>query len=326
MLPDACNHRSIRRDFRSSDPGEVIDFAGRTLAPHRMDVLRRGKMAAEFRCFEMAPAKIVDLHYGAEVWIEGVELQAHYFVHASVAGSSTIWSGVKSHVMHPGNILVSSPGQPMRIHISPESRHVTVRLSRDSLEDHLTTNMKLRLNQALHFNPQQDDQSLAQAWRNFLAHLMQQASDFPEVLTNPRLQRHYATIMAEMLLSRCEHSYSDQVRLVGNDITPWHVRRARDIIHDQLVEPISVTDLATEVGVSVRSLQSGFRKFLGLKPVEYIRRCRLEKLHESLIHCDDDNNVTKIMLDCGIMNFGRYAQYYRQQYGCRPSDTMRNRN
>jgi lambda repressor-like predicted transcriptional regulator len=42
---------------------------------------------------------------------------------------------------------------------------------------------------------------------------------------------------------------------------PRHVRRARDIIHASRDDTISIADLAQRVGVSVRSLQNGFRQF-----------------------------------------------------------------
>jgi transcriptional regulator GlxA family with amidase domain len=77
------------------------------------------------------------------------------------------------------------------------------------------------------------------------------------------------------------------------------------------------------VGVSVRSLQNGFRQFLGVTPLEYVRRHRLEQLHRALMDSQSRANVTELMLECGIANFGRYAQYYRQQYGCLPSETLR---
>ncbi len=64
---------------------------------------------------------------------------------------------------------------------------------------------------------------------------------------------------------------------------------------------------------------------LGLTPVEYVRRHRLEQLHAALSTGDPQSNITAKMLDCGITNFGRYAHYYRQQYGCSPSETLRNR-
>ena len=132
-------------------------------------------------------------------------------------------------------------------------------------------------------------------------------------------------VLIDMLLTNYCNSYSDQIALYGNDISPRHVRRARDIIHASIEEAISVTDLAHQVGVSVRSLQNGFRQFIGLTPVEYVRRHRLEKLHRALMDNRSDRSVTELMLECGIVNFGRYAQYYRQQYGCRPSETLRGR-
>nr|WP_240950051.1 helix-turn-helix domain-containing protein [Novosphingobium sp. ERN07] len=132
-------------------------------------------------------------------------------------------------------------------------------------------------------------------------------------------------VLAEVLLGNYCNSYSEQIALHGNDISPRHVRRAREIIHQSLDDNISINALAAQVGVSVRSLQNGFRDFLGLTPLEYVRRHRLERLHSALMNACGETSVTELMLECGIVNFGRYAQYYRQQYGCLPSETLRRR-
>ncbi|KAJ8139178.1 hypothetical protein OY671_007610, partial [Metschnikowia pulcherrima] len=113
--------------------------------------------------------------------------------------------------------------------------------------------------------------------------------------------------------------------LRGTDLSARNVRRAREIIHDSVEETISIAASAAQVGVSVRSSQSGFRHFLGVTPSEYVRRHRSEKSHSASMESDGAASVTESMLECGIVNFGRYAQYYRQQYGCSPSETSRKR-
>ncbi len=186
--------------------------------------------------------------------------------------------------------------------------------------------MQIPANRPLVFYPGRDGgRELPVVWRNLLGHIIDQSTLGPMLMSNSRTQRQYSMLMVELLLSNYCNSYSDQIALYGNDISPWHVRRARDIIHASFDDSISVTDLANQVGVSVRSLQNGFRQFLGLTPVEYVRRHRLEKLHSALMDASPEASVTELMLDCGIVNFGRYAQYYRQQYGCRPSETLRSR-
>jgi AraC-like DNA-binding protein len=310
-MPDT---RPAARDFQSSDPGEIVDYVGRTLAPHRMDMGDPSRMSARLKCFEVAPTQIVDIQYGTDVWIDPGELSSHFLVHASIEGSSEIWQGGAEGSIRPDNLHISSPGSPIRIHMTPACRHLTVRIAHSAFEDYLTRVMNIPVNRPLVFYPGREfGRELPVVWRNLLTHLIS------------RTQRQYSMLMIEMLLSNYCNSYSDQIALYGNDISPWHVRRARDIIHESFDESISVTDLANQVGVSVRSLQNGFRQFLGLTPVEYVRRHRLEKLHRALMDGTPDSSVTELMLGCGIVNFGRYAQYYRQQYGCRPSDTLRSR-
>jgi hypothetical protein len=38
---------------------------------------------------------------------------------------------------------------------------------------------------------------------------------------------------------------------------------------------------------------------------------------------DANTGVTNLMMNVGIVNFGRYAQYYREQIGVSPSRTLR---
>lgn len=327
MLTMARNDpRTTTRDFQSNDPGEIVDYVGRTLAPHRMDMGDPSRMSAKLSCIGVAPTQIVDIQYGTDVWIDPGELEAHFLIHASIEGASEVWAGGSEGSIRPDNLHISSPGAPIRIHMTPACRHLTVRIAGSAFEEYLTRVMNIPANRPLVFYPGREcGRELPVVWRNLLSHLIDQTAHGPMLMANNRTQRQYSMLMIELLLSNYCNSYSDQIALYGNDISPWHVRRARDIIHASFDDSISVTDLANQVGVSVRSLQNGFRQFLGLTPVEYVRRHRLEKLHSALMDASPEASVTELMLECGIVNFGRYAQYYRQQYGCRPSETLRSR-
>lgn len=310
--------------FQSSDPGEIVDYVGRTLAPHRMDVGDSSRMLAKLNSFKIAPAQIVDIQYGTDVWIEPGELQSHFLIHASMQGASEVWVGGVANVISPDNLHISSPGTSFRIHMTPICRHLTVRIGKNAFEDYLSRVLNIPISRPLVFYPGQElGGNLPVAWRSLLAHLISQISLSPSHMANTRTQNHYSLLMIDLLLSNYRNSYSDQISVHGNDVSPWYVRRARDIIHSSFDSPISVASLAARVGVSVRSLQNGFRQFLGLTPVEYVRRHRLENLHCRLTEGRSANRVTELMLECGIMNFGRYAQHYKHQYGCRPSETLR---
>lgn len=312
------------RQFQSRDPDEVVDFVSRSLSPHRMNIPQPKTMAARLECFDMLSSQIVDIQYGTDVWIEAGDLNDHYLVHAAISGTTHIWTDGNPAAADSNNLYITSPGCSSRIHMAPDGRNLAVRVPAAAFDDHLARYMNIPVGRPLIFYPgAQGSRELPAAWRQLLRHMIDQSRLAPGVAGEPRVQRHYSMLMLEMLLSNYCNSYSDQIALSGNDIAPRHVRKARDLIHASIEESISVHELALQVGVSARSLRNGFRQFLGVTPAEYVRRHRLERLHHILLEAPPEVSITEMMLKCGIFNFGRYASYYRQHYGCRPSDTLR---
>jgi transcriptional regulator GlxA family with amidase domain len=88
-------------------------------------------------------------------------------------------------------------------------------------------------------------------------------------------------------------------------------------------EPITVSRLAAVACVSVRSLQEGFRRHLGMSPTHYLREVRLARVHEELRLADpSQTTVAHTAQSWGFTNTGRFAQTYRQHYGRLPSETL----
>jgi AraC-like DNA-binding protein len=103
------------------------------------------------------------------------------------------------------------------------------------------------------------------------------------------------------------------------------VRRAIEILRARSDEPISVVDLAQEVGLGVRSLQLAFQNVLGEGPRARLTRIRLERARERLLSGDPRDEVTTIALDSGFTHLSRFAGAYLRTYGERPSDTLARR-
>lgn len=103
------------------------------------------------------------------------------------------------------------------------------------------------------------------------------------------------------------------------------VRKARDYIHAHSAEPISFSELAGRVGVGLRALQLAFRRELGCSPRDYLIACRLEGARGRLLSAGDGTTVTQIALECGFTDMAVFSRKYREQFGERPSETLRRR-
>jgi transcriptional regulator GlxA family with amidase domain len=85
-----------------------------------------------------------------------------------------------------------------------------------------------------------------------------------------------------------------------------------------------VADLAGITGVSVRSLQEGFRRHLGCTPMAYLQQVRLERARESLRDADPTRvTVASIAHRWGFAHLGRFAAVYRARFGECPSESLR---
>ncbi|QIG39580.1 helix-turn-helix domain-containing protein [Microbacterium sp. 4R-513] len=102
------------------------------------------------------------------------------------------------------------------------------------------------------------------------------------------------------------------------------LRRAISHMEQHLQDPLSIADIAITAGVSTRALQSAFQRQFSMTPSHYLRRLRLRAAHEDLRNATDARvAVRDVARKWGFVHAGRFAQLYADQYGERPSDTLR---
>ena len=84
-------------------------------------------------------------------------------------------------------------------------------------------------------------------------------------------------------------------------------------------------ELAAQLGVSERTLQSVFHQQFSISPSTYFKRMRLEAVHEAL-RCStpQDTTVTRVAAEAGgFFHLGRFAGEYLAMFGEHPLDTLR---
>ena len=125
------------------------------------------------------------------------------------------------------------------------------------------------------------------------------------------------------LLYGQKHNYSEALLQPQSAAVPFYVKRAEAFIEAHFAEPLSLADIAAQVGVSARSLQNGFQSFRNTTPMAFLRSVRLQKAHMALIAADPSlDTVTQIALTCGFSHMGEFGAAYKRTFGVTPRETL----
>lgn len=102
------------------------------------------------------------------------------------------------------------------------------------------------------------------------------------------------------------------------------ILHCRTLIEERGSESILVGELATNAGVSERTLRTAFNEYYGVGPIRYLQLRRIHLVHLALRAADPETeSVTNVLLRHGQWEFGRFAKLYHQLYGELPSETLR---
>jgi AraC-like DNA-binding protein/tetratricopeptide (TPR) repeat protein len=104
-------------------------------------------------------------------------------------------------------------------------------------------------------------------------------------------------------------------------VLPQHVKRALAHMRSNMGDRITLKGLASACAVSERTLLRQFHQFVGLAPLAYLRRLRLNAAKSELACPQNNNAIADIAVRCGFSHLGRFATEYRRLFGEMPSAT-----
>lgn len=107
------------------------------------------------------------------------------------------------------------------------------------------------------------------------------------------------------------HFYTDLA-----DIQDVRVRQAAHFIEQRMDDPPSSEAVARYVGLGRRQLERAFHVALGLSPMAFQRRLRLDYGRWLLLN--RPTNVTQIALDCGFSDGAHFSRDFRSRFGMTP--------
>lgn len=125
-----------------------------------------------------------------------------------------------------------------------------------------------------------------------------------------------------LILHNLPHNHSDALARHPAAPAPRQIKRAVEFIIARLSAPITLVDIAQHAAISVRSLQSGFRKYRQMTPMEYLRTQRLARVREDLLDPAIPPEIPHIALSWGFTHLYLFMRYYKKQFGESPQATL----
>ena len=105
------------------------------------------------------------------------------------------------------------------------------------------------------------------------------------------------------------------------------VRHVIDYLHNYGQNIPTIPELCKVAKLSERNLQYGFKEYLGVTPIRYLRLLRLNGVRRDLLlNRGKKEKIVDVALDWGFIELGRFASEYRQLFQELPSATLKRLN
>lgn len=135
-----------------------------------------------------------------------------------------------------------------------------------------------------------------------------------------------ARIMAPLLLKELHfrlltaHHGGMLRQLLWHDSHASRISRAIDHLRKHFASPLSVPELARQVGMSASSFYLHFKAIAGTTPLQYQKELRLLAAKQRLLA--GGHSVSRIALDVGYESPTQFSREYARKFGVSPRNTL----
>ena len=312
--------------IRTTSPEESIHLCETSFYPHRLRLLGPSNgFGVIHRVTRVGPITVGDISYNTDVALDFDETRASYHVNVPLRGwlrsrhrglEITASPEVASIYRPDGDIVTRWPAGTRNLAVKIDQ--IAVDRALDSLVDGpvdspipFTAELPLKSN-------------AAQSWVRLLLMVQRHLDGADSVLGHSVVSVPLVESLIHCFLLVADHPHRETLAAPAEPGRPAAVRNAMDIIEAGAHLPLTTSALARQCHISVRTLQEGFRRHLGMSPMAYVRAVRLRHAHRDLRSADPtDNTVAAIAHRWGFTHLGRFAAAHKTTYGETPTQTLR---
>ncbi|WGL50368.1 AraC family transcriptional regulator [Nocardioides sp. BP30] len=317
--------------IRTNDPAEASARAAGHFYPNRIEAPTADGFGMEMRVVDLGVIAAALVRFDTETSYSILEREDAYHVTVGLSGAVDVWIQRRHLVADPSVGVVAGPSTPARVSGWRSGRDwlLGVKVGRPALECQLRALIGRDVEEEIRFDVEMRlDRGIGPQWLRLAQGLLDDAADrtgeSDAIGWHPLLAARTSDAVMTGLLLACDNQFSDFLWRAGRQAGPASVQRAIEIIEERPNEPLTISGIAAEVGISVRALQSGFRQTLGVTPGSYLTQVRLERAHRTLREAPRGSlSATSVALMWGFGNYGRFSAKYRERYGETPAATLR---
>jgi AraC-like DNA-binding protein len=313
--------------FHTRSPEQAIHLCESAYYPHRLRLLGPSQgFGLTQRVTQVGPITVGDISYATDVALSFDENRASYHVHVPLQG----WL----ESQHRGQQLTSTPVRAAIYRPDAEmtatrwpggSRHLAVKIDQVAVDRALEILVDIPVDSPIPFDATLPLQAAAaQDWVRLLLVVHRQLECPDSLMQHPLVWDPLVDSLIHGLLLVADHPYRDALAAPADPGRPAAVRDAMDIIEARAHLPLTTSTLALHCHVSVRTLQAGFQRHLGMSPMAYVRVVRLRHAHRDLRSADPSHHtVAAIAHRWGFTNPSRFAAAHKTMYGQTPLHVLR---
>lgn len=225
----------------------------------------------------------------------------------------------------PGHELVSYQWHGLRKALSPSSTSVVfVSVDERWLIDRLSEST------GIEFTFRDEGHSVlypcgrpVQNFQREMPEILRQLVAEPAILdfqaSRASVQNHVVDLLVQIL----NGGESAKAPLPRPSTRAYVVDRAMQYIESAIGDKISIPDICGALRVPASTLRYSFESVLGISPSRYLLATRLSRVHADLLTSPPDVSIQQLAARWGFWHMGRFAKYYHETFGERPSETGR---
>jgi len=313
--------------LRTRSPEQAIHLRTTDFYPHRLSLLGASSgFGLIQRVTRVGPITVGDVRYETDVALDFDTTRTSYHICIPLSG----WLESR----HRGQLLTSTPA--MGSIYRPDagiattrwpggSRHLAVKIEQVAVDRALEALLGRPVDAQIAFDAELPLKGgAAQDWVRLLLFMHRQLDHPDGLIQHPVVLEPLVESLIRGFLLLAHHPHRDALDAPAEPGRPTAVREAMDLIEAAPHVPLTTSTLAMQCHVSVRTLQEGFRRHVGMSPMAYARAVRLRRAHSALQSAHPcHTTVATIAHRWGFTHLGRFARAHQEMYGETPYQTLR---